>query len=148
MIVLSNGSGDAVMFKLLRCGDLAMRIAIILSSPRIPGVSLNPDMLRCWILDDLASRSSLKWICSGHSPLTELHGIFRTCDPILINLLSVSYLRVCLGMDIVCQNFARVRTDRILLFTAPNSHLSLKLRYSQIFTISSLGRSSIVVSGI
>ena len=62
----------------------------------------------------------------------------------LISLLSVSYLSVCLGIDIVCQNFAKVRTDWILLFTAPSMHLSLKVRYSQIFTISSLGRSSIV----
>ena len=45
-IVLIRASLDSVTSKVLRLVDLAINIAIILSSPLIRGELLNPDMLR------------------------------------------------------------------------------------------------------
>ena len=45
-IVLIRASLDSVTSRVLRLVDLAINIAIILSSPLIRGELLNPDMLR------------------------------------------------------------------------------------------------------
>ena len=122
-------------------------MAIILLSPRISLESLNPDMLSCRRFEEYADRFSTRCVYSCHSPSMELHGIFRDCVPILINLLMISYLSMWFGIDTLSQNLSAVRTNRILLLVAPSLHLSLNVRCSQIFSNISFGRSSSVVAG-
>ena len=74
-MVLSKVSFDAVMSRLLRWVDLAIRMAIILLSPRISFELLNPDMLRCRRFDKYVHKLSLRFVYSGHLPSTELHGM-------------------------------------------------------------------------
>ena len=78
----------------------------------------------------------------------ELHGIFKDCVPILINLLINSYFSRWFGIETLCQNLSAVRTNWILLLVAPNLHLSLNVRYSQIFSSISFGSRSSVATGI
>ena len=71
---------------------------------------------------------------SCHSPFNVLHGILNDWVPMLIILFIISYFNIWLGSDILCQNLSASRTVLILLFVAPNLHLSLNERYSPIFS--------------
>ena len=89
-----------------------------------------------------------RWFISGHLPSIELHGMFKECVPMLINLFTISYFSIWLGSEMLRQNLSVAKTNRILLLDAPNLHLSSKGRYSQIFSNNSFGRCSNVVVGI
>ena len=56
-----------------------------------------------------------RWEYSGHLPSIELHGIFKDCVPILINLLINLYFSRWFGIETLCQNLSAVRTNWILL---------------------------------
>ena len=75
-----------------------------------------------------ADMLSLRWSISCHSPFNVLHGMLSEWIPILIILLIISYFNVWLGSEILRQNLSASKTSLILLFAAPNLHLSLNDR--------------------
>ena len=110
-IVLIRASLDSVKSRVLRLVDLAIIIAIILSSPLIWGELLNPDTLRYASCDVNVDSVLTKCEYSAHSPSIELQGMLKDRVPILTNLLINSYFKRWLGIDMLCQNLSAVRTN-------------------------------------
>ena len=110
-IVLIRVSLDSVTSSVFRLVDLAIRIAIILSSPLVWGELLNPDTLRYASCEVYGDSVLTKCEYSVHSPFIELHGMLRDCVPMLTTLLINSYFSRWLGIDILCQNLSAVRTN-------------------------------------
>ena len=124
--------------------DFAIKMAIILLSPLILVESLNPEMLRYRRFEAYVERVLTRLEYSGHSPSIALHGMVKDRVPMLISLLISSYFSIWLGMDILFQNLSAVSTNCMRLLVDPNLHLSLNVKYSQIFSKISLGSCSIV----
>ena len=110
-IVLIRVSFDSVTSSVLRLVDLAIRIAIILSSPLVWGELLNPDTLRYASCEVYADSVLTKCEYSAHSLSIEPHGMLKDCVPMLTTLLINSYFKMWLGIDILCQNLSAVRTN-------------------------------------
>ena len=110
-IVLIRVSLDSVTSSVFRLVDLAIRIAIILSSPLVWGELLNPDTLRYVSCDVYADSVLTKCEYSAHSPSIELQGMLKDRDPMLTSLLISSYFKTWLGIHMLCQNLSVVRTN-------------------------------------
>ena len=93
-IVLIRVSLDSVTSSVFRLVDLAIRIAIILSSPLVWGELLNPDTLRYVSCDVYADSVLTKCEYSAHSPSIELHGMLKERVPMLTSLLINSNFRM------------------------------------------------------
>ena len=110
-IVLIRASLDSVTSRVLRLVDLAINIAIILSSPLVWGELLNPDTLRYASCDVNVDSVLTKCEYSAHSLSIELQGMLKDRVPILTSLLINSYFKTWLGIDMLCQNLSAVRTN-------------------------------------
>ena len=110
-IVLIRASLDSVTSRVLRLVDLAISIAIILSSPLIWGELLNLDTLRYASCDVNVDSVLTKCEYSAHSRSIELQGMLKDRVPILTSLLINSYFKMWLGIDMLCQNLSAVRTN-------------------------------------
>ena len=110
-IVFIRASLDSVTSRVLRLVDLAINIAIILSSPLVWGELLNPDTLRYASCDVNVDSVLTKCEYSAHSLSIELQGMLKDHVPILTNLLINSYFKRWLGIDMLCQNLSAVRTN-------------------------------------
>ena len=110
-IVLIRASLDSVTSSVFRLVDLAISIAIILSSPLVWGELLNPDTLRYASCDVNVDSVLTKCDYTAHSPSIELQGMLKDRVPILTSLLINSYFKTWLGIDMLCQNLSAVRTN-------------------------------------
>ena len=110
-IVLIRASLDSVTSSVFRLVDLAISIAIILSSPLVWGELLNPDTLRYASCDVNVDSVLTKCDYTAHSPSIELQGMLKDRVPILTSLLINSYFKTWLGIDMLRQNLSAVRTN-------------------------------------